>query len=465
MTQKKISLTFYGAAGTVTGSRYLLNAPNIRVLIDCGLFQGYKILREKNWQPFPVEPNTIQAVYLTHAHLDHSGYLPVLVREGFSGPIYASQATRDLCEILLLDAAKIQEREAYYRNRHSTSKHQPAKPLFTTDDANNALALFKPVKPSINKDTQLTQYPPVKKGELTVKFHPNGHILGSTYLDITIAGKKILFSGDLGRPNDLIMPKPQPPSYCDYLVIESTYGNRKHDDRDVKEIVSTIINSTAKRSGTVLIPSFAVGRAQILIYLLQQLRANGDIPNLPIYLDSPMAINTTDLMCRHNQLHRLNQQQCQSFSQDIHFLKTVEQSIELNTMVMPCVIVSASGMATGGRVLHHLKRLLGDHRNTVVFAGYQAGGTRGAHLVNGQTSVKIHGQQYKVKAKIENLDFLSAHADSDEIVDWLRQIPAAPKQCFITHGEPDAADQLRVILNNELGWPATAVELGQTVYL
>ena len=442
---------FFGAAGTVTGSRYLLETENTRILVDCGLFQGYKFLREKNWKPFPIDADSIDAVILTHAHLDHSGYLPVLVEQGFKGPIYSTAATRDLCKILLLDSAKIQEEEANFRNRHHISKHHPAKPLYTANMAEKALSLFEPVD-----EGQSASF-----GDMRVTFHPNGHILGSTYLDVCLAGKHILFSGDLGRPNDLIMRPPEPPCYCDYLVIESTYGDRRHDQRDLMDIVADIITDTASDGGSVLIPSFAVGRAQGMLYLIQTLRNKKRIPYLPIYLDSPMAISATELMQRHHHLHKLSHKQCVSLSHDIQFLRTVEQSMALNEVVVPCIIVSASGMATGGRVLHHLKRMLGNHRNTVMFAGYQAGGTRGARLVAGEPKVKIHGQYYNVKARIENMDFLSAHADCDEILDWLRKTPAAPKHCFVTHGEPEAADQLRIKLNEELGWSASTPQMGE----
>lgn len=450
-----VSLSFFGAAGTVTGSRYLLEAGELRVLVDCGLFQGYKFLREKNWQPFPVEASSIGAVLLTHAHLDHSGYLPVLVAQGFKGPIFCTSATYDLCQILLLDAAKIQEEEAEFRNRHHLTRHQPAKPLYTTEMAEQALKLFEVV--GDNAEACF--------GHMQATFHPNGHILGSAYLDVSMSGKHILFSGDLGRPSDLIMRAPEPPSYCDYLVIESTYGDRTHDQRDLKSAVADIVSETVAKGGSLLIPAFAVGRAQSMLYLVQLLRREGRIPYVPIYLDSPMAINATEVMQRHHQLHKLNRKQCQEISQDVFFLRTVEQSMGLNSIKVPMVIISASGMATGGRVLHHLKRMLGDHRNTVMFAGYQAGGTRGAHLVAGAPKVKIHGRYYEAKARIENLDFLSAHADRDEILGWLRKIPAAPKHCFVTHGEPEAADQVRVMLQDELGWRASTPEIGDTCVL
>lgn len=452
-------LSFFGAAGTVTGSRYLLDDGQNKILIDCGLFQGFKYLRERNRQPFPVPPKSIDGIFLTHAHLDHSGYIPALVVQGFKGPVYCSQASYDLCKILLLDSAHIQEEEANYRNRHHLSKHHPAKPLYTITQAETALNQFQPIPPDKAGKIQASI------GDIHAEFHQNGHILGSSYLDVTVNNRHILFSGDLGRPHDLIMKPPSPPSYCDYLVVESTYGDRIHDQRDLHATVSDIARETIKRGGSLLIPAFAVGRAQSMLYLLQQLRRNGDIPYVPIYLDSPMAINATEIMQRHHREHRLTHQQCQELSRDIFFLRTVEQSMALNHQHVPAIIVSASGMATGGRVLHHLRRMLGDYRNTVMFAGYQAGGTRGAHLTQGAEQVKIFGEYTGVKARIEHLDFLSAHADCNEILQWLRKLPAPPKRCFITHGEAEAADQFRQKIQDELGWSASTPEMGSTMEL
>ncbi|WIO73288.1 MBL fold metallo-hydrolase [Porticoccaceae bacterium LTM1] len=457
--KQTLSLSFLGAAGTVTGSRYLLELRNggqlNRILVDCGLFQGYKNLRQRNWRPFPVEPETIDAVLLTHAHLDHSGYLPLFVRNGFEGPIYCTAATRDLCEILLLDAAHLQEEEAAFRNRHHYSKHEPALPLYNRQDAERALKQFKVVE--FDK--------PLDGGPWKVRFHPNGHILGSAFLDVEIGGRHILFTGDLGRPNDLIMRPPEPPVYCDYLVTESTYGNRLHDNRDLQSTVADIINTTVQRGGSVLIPSFAVGRAQAMLYLLNQLRQNNRIPNIPMYLDSPMAIRATEVLQRHCNLHRLNKHECQSLDDQVTFTRTVDESRELDHLKVPSIILSASGMATGGRVLHHLKRMIRDHRNTVLFAGFQAGGTRGARLVDGAKTVRIFGKEMNVQAEIQQLAFLSAHADYQELTHWLQKIPVAPKQCFITHGEPEASDQLRLRLNEMFGWSACVPEMGERVEL
>lgn len=462
----RVTLAFLGAANTVTGSRYLIEVDDRRVLVDCGLFQGYKHLRERNWKPFPVDPSTIEAVFLTHAHLDHSGYLPRLVKDGFNGPIYCTQATRDLCKILLADSAHLQEEEAEYRNRHQYSKHQPALPLYTRQDAEKAMKQFEVVGFSSVADARAGESTAtVTMGDIEASFYANGHILGSAFLDVHAGGRHILFSGDVGRSNDLIMRAPELPVSCDYLVVESTYGNRLHDNRDVWDVVSEIINDTVSAGGSVLIPTFAVGRAQAMLYLITELRQQGRIPYLPVFLDSPMAISATEVMLRHHRYHRLNKASCQQLSRDVTFARTVEDSIAINRVHVPAIILSASGMATGGRVLHHLQRMLGDHRNTVMFAGYQAPGTRGARLVGGEKKIKIFNRYHEVKARVECLDFLSAHADRLELLHWLQQMPAAPKRCFVTHGDEEAADQFRISIGEELGWDACVPDMGDKVKL
>lgn len=453
-TRNTPKLTFHGAAGTVTGSRYLLTSRNLRVLVDCGLFQGQRDLRSRNWLPFPEAAENIDAVFLTHAHLDHSGYLPALVKQGFKGPIHCTPATFDLCKILLLDAAKLQEEEAAFHNQHGTSRHEPALPLFTTEDAERALAQFSPVRDGR-----------VELGEISVEFHSNGHILGSSCLDVQVEGRHILFSGDLGRPHDLIMRPPEPPPYADYVVVESTYGDRLHDQRDLKANLADCVNETIRRGGQILIPAFAVGRAQAVLYLLHLLQQQRLISRIPIYLDSPMAISATELMIKYHELHRLTPQQCRAMEGNVHYLRSVEQSMALNQMDAPSIIVSASGMATGGRVLYHLKRLLPDERNTIVLAGYQASGTRGHRLLRGEEQIKIHGHYYPVRARIENFDFLSAHADRDELLRWLRKLPVAPKQCFVTHGEPTSAAAFAETIRETLGWPAEVGTMGASIEL
>jgi metallo-beta-lactamase family protein len=449
------TLQFLGAAGTVTGSRYLLSSARGRVMVDCGMYQGYKKWRELNWQPFPVAAASIDALVLTHAHLDHSGYIPALVAQGFSGPIYSSQATFELAEILLLDAAHLQEEEAAYRNRKGYTRHSPALPLFTVAQARKALKLFKPLALETEHDIEVA----------SISLYPNGHILGSCSVDVEVEGRRITFTGDLGRSNDLQMPAPQPPRHCDYLVTESTYGDRLHSQVDVEETIANIVSTAAARGGSVLIPSFAVGRAQLLIHILSKLKREGKIPDLAIYLDSPMAIRATRTMRAHGDLSRFSAKRIRQTREDVEMVESPEDSEALASIQMPIIIISASGMATGGRVLHHLKRMLPQHRDCVLFAGYQAGGTRGARLVAGEPEVKIHGRPVSVQAQIESLDFLSAHADYHELLDWMRLLPVAPKGCFITHGEPDAAANLQREMREQLGWNAEVPELGDIVEL
>ena len=453
-----LRLTFLGGVGTVTGSKYLLDLPEgPRILVDCGLFQGFKQLRLRNWAPLPVEPASIDAVVLTHAHLDHSGYLPLLVRSGFKGPILCTPATRDLCGILLPDSGHLQERDAEFANRHGFSKHKPALPLYTAADAVASLAQFKPV--------EFGQEHRVASG-LMLRFLPAGHILGAAIAELMHkGGPRIVFSGDLGRPGSPTMPDPTPIRRADYLLVESTYGDRRHDPRDVEEMLAEVITRTAARGGTVLIPAFAVGRAQILLYHLHRLKAARRIPDLPVFLDSPMAVDASEITCRHPKAHRLTEQECRRSCKVARYVQSVEESKALDASPFPKVIISASGMATGGRVLHHLKVFAPDRRNTILFSGFQAGGTRGAAMVAGADSVKIHGQYVPVRAEVANLSMLSAHADVEEIMAWLRGFEAPPRLTFVTHGEPAAADALRHRIEEELGWTCRVPEHGETVAL
>lgn len=449
-------ITFYGAAGTVTGSRYLLQTGARKVLVDCGLFQGYKPLRERNWAPFPVPPGEIDAVVLTHAHLDHSGYLPALVRDGFRGRITCSEGTRELAEILLPDSGRLQEEEAQYANRKKYSKHQPALPLYTEDDAKQSLKRFRAI--GFAKPVEIVP-------GILAELHPAGHMVGASFVRLATPETSLLFSGDLGRPNDPILAAPTTGLEADYLVIESTYGNRRHSPDDAEAVLAEVINRTAKRGGIVVIPSFAVGRAQALLYFMWRLKRGGRIPNLPVFLNSPMATDATGVYHRHRAEHRLSPEQCKGMCTAAKIVRTVEESRALNNLRYPSVIISASGMATGGRVLHHLKAFAPDPRNTILFAGYQAGGTRGARLVAGERVVRIHGQEVTVRAEVVNIDSLSAHADTDEILAWLRTLKRAPRRTFVTHGEPAASDALRSRFAGELGWDADAPEHLQSVAL
>jgi metallo-beta-lactamase family protein len=444
-----LSLSFLGGVGTVTGSKFLLENGDRRVLVDCGLFQGLKQLRLRNWAPFPIKPQAIDAVLLTHAHLDHSGYLPALVRDGFAGRIYCSHATEELCGILLPDSGFLQEKDAEYANRHGFSKHKPALPLYTLKDAEAALPHLAAIP--FHEQRVLPAGP-------TIRLRRAGHILGAATIECDWSGTKIVFSGDLGRFNDPMMVDPEPVPDADYLVVESTYGDRRHDSRDPQEALAEIINRTTHRGGTVIIPAFAVGRAQSLLYHLERLSAAGRLPNVPIFLDSPMAIDASEMLCSHLDDHRLKADECNRACKIAHYVRSVDESKALTANPVPKIIVSASGMATGGRVLHHLKRYVPDARNAILFAGFQAAGTRGAAMVAGADSVKIHGEYFPVRAEVHNLSMLSAHADADEILSWLRRFEKAPRLTFISHGEPTASDVLRRRIEEELGWPCRVPE-------
>lgn len=439
----KASLTFLGAARTVTGSRHLLRVGGRSILVDCGLFQGLKELRLKNWAAFPVDPSTIDEVVLTHAHLDHSGYLPKLVREGFRGRVFCTRATADLCELLLLDSAKIQESDAAFANRHGFSKHHPALPLYGKRDAVRALEQLRP----LDFDT------PTDLGHgMNLVFRRAGHILGAASVQLRWGGTSMVFSGDLGRYDDPLMHDPAAMTQADYLVVESTYGDRQHAPVAPAEALLEVVQRTAARGGTVIIPAFAVGRAQELLYLIWQLKQAGRLPLTPVYLDSPMAINASDIFRRHLLDHRLSRDECEAAMAAATYVRGVEESKALTYNTMPKVIISASGMATGGRVLHHLKAYGPDRRNTILFAGYQAAGTRGEAMINGAKEVKIHGAWIPIGAEVDNLPALSAHADADEIIRWLSSFVRPPKRTFIVHGEPSAADALRQRIQSELGW-------------
>ena len=446
-------LTFLGAAETVTGSRFLLEKNNKRILIDCGLFQGIKKLRLRNRAPFPVEPKSIDAIVLTHAHLDHSGYVPALCKEGFNGQIYSTYGTLDLCRILLPDSGHLQEEEAERANRHGYTKHKPALPLYTEDDAYQSLKYFTPIK-------YHTEFQPVEG--ISVKFTNAGHILGSSCVHVNDGKNNIVFSGDVGRPNDPIMRPPEALREVDYLIIESTYGDRRHIEVDPKEELEKIVNKTFKKGGVVLIPTFAVGRAQSLLHLLTELVHENRIPKVPIYLDSPMAIDATDIFCRHQEQHKLSDDECRMMNNLVTYTPTVEESKAIEFQNVPKIILSASGMLTGGRVLHHLKIYLKDQRNTIIFVGYQAAGTRGANMLSGADRVKVHGEYIPVRAKLVSIDCLSAHADYEEMTRWLSSIKSAPKKTFIVHGEPQSQDAFRVYLKDKLGWSAVIPSQGDS---
>ncbi len=438
-----LQIQFIGATGTVTGSKYLLTSDKNKFLVDCGLFQGFKVLRLRNWNPLPFDPKDIEAVILTHAHIDHSGYLPLLVKNGFRGKIYATRGTAALCKILLPDAGHLQEEDAVFLNRHKLSKHKPALPLYTEADAIKSLESLVPV--DWGKKISLTP-------NLDFELFPAGHIVGAAMARFVSRKSRITFTGDLGRPNNIIMSPPSPLPETDYLVIESTYGNRNHPPEDPRKTLQDIISKTVARGGSVLIPSFAVGRAQEILYLIYQLKIKKEIPNIPIYLNSPMSVQATKIYCDFHDEHRITSGDCEAMCHTAHFITTVEESRRLNTQKQPCVILSASGMATGGRVLHHLKFLAPNPKNSILLVGFQAAGTRGDALVHGVDHIKIHGEMIPVKAQVATLDSLSAHADANEILNWLRHSSHPPKITFITHGEPLASDALRKKIEQDLGW-------------
>jgi metallo-beta-lactamase family protein len=451
-----MEITFLGATGTVTGSKYLVTSNARKVLVDCGLFQGFKQLRLRNRDPLPVNPSEIDAVVLTHAHLDHSGYLPLLVRNGFLGKIYCSAATRDLCTILLPDSGYLQEEESEYANKHGYSKHTPALPLYTQQDAERSLRQFSTV--GFGNDIDLGD-------GLSLRLSPSGHILGSAFVMLRVAGVSILFSGDLGRPNDLIMISPVAIHKTDYLVMESTYGNRLHDPTDPQVSLAAIINRTVERGGVIVIPAFAVGRAQSVLYYIHLLKSTHAIPDIPVFLNSPMAIDVTRVFHNHRGEHRLTPAQCDAMCSAARLVSSAEESKQLNSLRDPAILISASGMATGGRVLHHIKAFAPDSRNTILFVGFQAGGTRGAAMVNGAQSVKIHGEYVPVRAEVVLLENLSAHADCAEAMEWLKHFVVPPRRTFIIHGEPDAADALRHRIEEEFGWRCRMPEYREQVTL
>lgn len=454
MPRMSVSIRFLGGAGTVTGSKYLVEHEGRCLLVDCGLFQGYKQYRLRNREPLPVAPGQIGAVLFTHAHIDHSGHFPLLAKEGFKGKAWCTPATRDLLHVMLPDSGHLQEEEADYANRKGFSKHRPALPLYTEDDARRCLKRLHTASPH-------EVFEPLPGW--TARFSGAGHILGAASVLLEVGGRRLLFSGDLGRPDDALMHPPEPPPEADVVLCESTYGNRLHPKEDLPSELGPALARTAARGGTAVVPVFAVGRAQAVLLAIARLKAQGALPRgLPVYLDSPMAVHTTELYERHLGQHRLSAAECREMERTAQMVTSVEQSKAIAQRHGPKVILAASGMATGGRVLHHLTHHLGDHRAMVVLAGYQAPGTRGALLAAGNTSLRIFGQQWPVRAEVVQLTAGSAHADADQLMAWLRALPQAPRRTFVTHGDMDAADALRLRIEHELGWPALVPEHGST---
>jgi metallo-beta-lactamase family protein len=437
-----MKITFLGGVEEVTGSKYLIDNQDIKILVDCGLFQGHRELRERNWDPFPVEPSSIHAIVLTHAHIDHTGYIPALIKRGFKGKIYCSRGTYELCAIMLLDSGSLQEEDAKKANKYGYSRHSPALPLYTKKDAENSLKFFQVV--DFDKVVSL--------GSLKVTLIASYHILGASFVVVSDGKETLSFSGDLGHPNQLIMKNPPALKQTDFLVVESTYGDRLHKEGDPLQALGDMINKTIARGGTVVIPSFAVGRTQTILYCLYLLKQKNAIPNVPIFLDSPMAISVTDLFCRFPNEHKLSPQICQDAFEIATYTRTVEESKAIDQMGQPLILIAGSGMAEGGRVVDHLKYFISEPKNTILFVGFQSRGTRGRDLIEGEKEIKLHGKLYPVRAEIKSIETISAHADYNEILEWLSHLESAPKKVFITHGEIEAAQSLKKKIEERFGW-------------
>lgn len=450
------TLRFLGATDTVTGSRYLIRSQDRHVLVDCGLFQGYKRLRDRNRIPFQVSPATIDAVVLTHAHLDHTGYVPALVRDGFRGPVYATPGTTELCKLLLPDSGYLQEEEARYADHRASSTHHPPVPLYTAADAVRSLNSFK----TVDFDSPF----PLAEG-VEATFLPAGHILGAAQVQLKLAGRTVHFTGDLGRAHDPLMYPPRALGRVNVLVTESTYGDREHPAGNPETELGGIITRVAKRNGVIMIAAFAVGRAETVLLHLSRLLAKGAIPSIPIYLNSPMAIDASGMYQRHREEHRLKQHEFEAMYKVAIPVRSPDESKLLNLRGGPMIIISASGMLTGGRILHHLATYGPDRRNAIILSGYQAGGTRGASLAAGEKNLRIYGQDVSVEAEVIQIEGLSAHADSNELFQWLKSTPEAPAMTYITHGEPVASDALRARIKHQLGWRARVPEHLETVSL
>jgi len=457
-------ITFLGAAQTVTGSRHLLEVEGKRILVDAGLFQGPRSLREKNWQPFPIDPAEIDAIVITHAHTDHIGYLPRLVRLGYRGPIYATPGTIGISRISLPDGGRIQEEDARYANKHRTSRHLPAEPLYTEGDAYACLKQFVPVRYG-------AMHP--LPGGARFQYLPAGHILGSAFAEIYFPnGERILMSGDLGRYNTPIITDPTPVDHAEYLVLESTYGDRLHGDEVAADRLAEILTEAYHNSRVVIVPSFAIGRTQELLYIISGLQRDNRIPRIPIFVDSPMATTATQLYDRTVEDHDVDMRHLESVNgksplqpEHLEFVRDANASKALNRRPGPMVIISGSGMITGGRVVHHLKQRLGDPKTLLLFTGYQGQGTMGRDLLEGATEVTIHGQPIEVRAQIERLTSLSAHADYGEILRWLGNFKTPPRRTFLVHGEPDAQESLRSKIVAEFGWEVIIPHEGDTAEL
>ena len=451
-----MKIKFLGGAGTVTGSKTLVESNGIRILIDCGQFQGIKPLRELNWEPLPILPNTIDFVLLTHGHLDHCGWLPRLVNQGFEGKIYCTSPTAAIAKLILLDSAKIQEEEAERANKEHYSKHEKAEPLYNVIQAEKVFPLFRVLK--TNEEVLLDP-------EISAVFRNAGHIIGACSIELKLEGKTLVFSGDIGRDDDVLMYPPIKPKEADYIFLESTYGNRIHPDEDVKLLLETYINNTYQINGTVIIPSFAVERAQTIMYLLWQLKIENKIPDISYIIDTPMGISVLDIFMNNRNWHKLSEsdciEMCQMFTLNSDYKETITSIFDKQ----PKVVIAASGMITGGRVLSYLERYIGLPETTVIIVGYQAEGTRGRKLLEGATEIKIYGKYYPVLAKILEIEGLSAHGDQNDLLNWLSDLKKKPEKVFLVHGENQPADELRIKINEKYGFDCAVPLMGQEIEL
>ncbi len=449
-----MKIHFLGGTGTVTGSKTLIEHNETRILVDCGMFQGLKAFRELNWEPLAVEPSTIDFVLLTHGHLDHCGWLPLLVKNGFKGKIFCTSPTKQITKLILLDSAKIQEEEASKANQEHFSKHDPAKPLYTVSDSEQVIPFFRVVE----KDLQIRL-----TDDAFFTFFQAGHILGACSISLHVDGKKFVFSGDIGQDDDVLMYPPQRPKAADYIFLESTYGNRIHPNNNVYFELEKIINETVEKGGNVIIPSFAVERAQTLMYLLWQLKKQNRIPDVPYIIDTPMGIKVIDVFKENIKWHKLNPHECEEMCSMFTMISDFEDSIAAIYSKQPKVVIAASGMITGGRVLSYLERYIDKPENTVMLVGYQAEGTRGRKLLEGDKEIKFFGKYYTVNARVVLVEGLSAHGDQNDLLNWLKELQAPPKMIFMVHGENEAADALRLKIMETFNYNCKVPLLGQII--
>jgi len=456
MEEKNIRITFLGGAGTVTGSKTLIEVGNNKILIDCGLFQGVKNLRLKNWDKFPVNPKEIDAIILTHAHLDHSGYLPVLVKNGFTGAIHCTHPTQDIAEIILLDSGKIQEESAERANKYGYSKHKEAKPLYTVKEAKNTVENFLP--------HDYREWV-ILSNEIKFNFHNAGHILGSSIVELKINDKLFLFSGDLGRSKPMLLPPPKLFKQADFIILESTYGGRNHNENSAKTQLQQVIEDTIKKGGSLFIPSFAVERTQELLYLFYQLEQEGKLPKIPIYLDSPMGVDTTKVFYKYPDLLSVPNKVCEEMCKMAILIKNEETSRSIVQSNRQKIVIAGSGMIQGGRILHYLNKEISSEKNTILLVGYPAYGTRARDLKEGVDEIKFFGEYHKVKAEVREITSLSAHADQFDLITWLKHLRNTPENIFINHGEPQQANALRVKIETVLGWNCTIPSMNESFTL